>query len=457
MKGSTMGPLRLFGWSIRACVLLVLIAPSGTGEEPKAPQYGPEVQKRLDALRAKGEPVTLDDLTPEPIPPEQNAATIYLKAFAAYVELEDEDVKVLVQRASSEFPPEGLAKVRQWIQQNQQALVLTERASAMEKCRFIDRYVGMYDQRYDHLSLATRLALLLSASARAHLAENDPQSALKKCRAQLGLGRHLGRGRTLVEYLVAHVHLSKAADSLSELLSHPGIGHLELRPVVRDVRRLLEAEHLADAFRTERVFLLSLLSDPEHAKEVFLDPELHFDNRDRNAEHGHAMKSHGDTRVWIEQETLVFLEAFAEIISLAEAPYYQGAAARRQVQDWLEEEVRPRALPMATLTLPKHIRYLQLGARRRVPLLHMTLAIELEMHQRATGSYPESLDGLKLTYLEKLPVDPFSGRPFVYRKKDGGYILYSVGPNGRDDGGVPGHPGDRTDDIVWSVTRKESN
>ena len=85
---------------------------------------------------------------------------------------------------------------------------------------------------------------------------------------------------------------------------------------------------------------------------------------------------------------------------------------------------------------------------------HEVRGIELERHRAATGSYPETLEKLPLTDLKELPVDPFSGRPFVYHKEGDGYVLYSVGPNGRDDGGKrdlkdPEAP----DDIAWTVER----
>ena len=34
-----------------------------------------------------------------------------------------------------------------------------------------------------------------------------------------------------------------------------------------------------------------------------------------------------------------------------------------------------------------------------------------------------------------MPDDLFSGKPLVYRPDDKGYLLYSVGVNGQDDGG----------------------
>lgn len=35
-----------------------------------------------------------------------------------------------------------------------------------------------------------------------------------------------------------------------------------------------------------------------------------------------------------------------------------------------------------------------------------------------------------------LPLDPCSGQPFVYRREGGGFLLYSVGTDGADPGGL---------------------
>jgi len=49
--------------------------------------------------------------------------------------------------------------------------------------------------------------------------------------------------------------------------------------------------------------------------------------------------------------------------------------------------------------------------------------------------------------------DPFSGKPFCYRMEGQGFTLYSVGEDGRDDGGKPSvKRGPR--DIVWCVAGK---
>ncbi len=65
------------------------------------------------------------------------------------------------------------------------------------------------------------------------------------------------------------------------------------------------------------------------------------------------------------------------------------------------------------------------------------VAIALERYRLAHGEYPESLDALAPQFEEKVPHDVIGGGPLKYRRtSDGQFVLYSVGWNERDDGGV---------------------
>ena len=66
-------------------------------------------------------------------------------------------------------------------------------------------------------------------------------------------------------------------------------------------------------------------------------------------------------------------------------------------------------------------------------------ACALERYRLAHAEYPETLDSLVPQFIEKLPHDVIGGQPLKYRRApDGQFVLYSVGWNGKDDGGVPG-------------------
>ena len=65
------------------------------------------------------------------------------------------------------------------------------------------------------------------------------------------------------------------------------------------------------------------------------------------------------------------------------------------------------------------------------------IAIALERFRLAHGNFPESLDALAPQFLQKVPHDVIGGQPLHYRRTDDGqFILYSVGWNETDDGGV---------------------
>jgi hypothetical protein len=72
----------------------------------------------------------------------------------------------------------------------------------------------------------------------------------------------------------------------------------------------------------------------------------------------------------------------------------------------------------------------------------LTAVLALRAYQAEHGAYPEDLNALVSDgYLTRVPADPFSetGDALLqYRRLENGkYLLYSVGPDGKDDGGSP--------------------
>ncbi len=98
------------------------------------------------------------------------------------------------------------------------------------------------------------------------------------------------------------------------------------------------------------------------------------------------------------------------------------------------------------LILPLFSNLNRVESRAQVRYEMSLLALKLKESQLKERRYPNSLP--------ESTMDPFSGEPYLYRMEDGQFILYSVGKNGRDDGGF-GHDNDQdpeTDD--YSVTSR---
>ena len=76
-------------------------------------------------------------------------------------------------------------------------------------------------------------------------------------------------------------------------------------------------------------------------------------------------------------------------------------------------------------------------ARRNKTDVHATVAVlAILRYSKDKGSYPEDLEQLiSAGYLKQLPIDHFVDKPLSYKKTEDNFILYSVGPNGTDEGG----------------------
>lgn len=88
---------------------------------------------------------------------------------------------------------------------------------------------------------------------------------------------------------------------------------------------------------------------------------------------------------------------------------------------------------------------LRQGSRAIVEDAMVRLACGIEVYRQVQGSYPSSLEQLGETAI----VDPLSGVPFVYRREGEHFILYSIGPDGVDNGGDAKKPHADQADWMW--------
>ena len=66
---------------------------------------------------------------------------------------------------------------------------------------------------------------------------------------------------------------------------------------------------------------------------------------------------------------------------------------------------------------------------------NLHVAFALAAYHGDHGRYPKRLGLLAPKYLKTIPSDLFAGKPLQYRVTPKGYLLYSVGRNGKDEGG----------------------
>jgi hypothetical protein len=151
---------------------------------------------------------------------------------------------------------------------------------------------------------------------------------------------------------------------------------------------------------------------------------------------------------WFRQNQAQLMLSYQSLLDTARAAMKPTPRAQALKEAQALDEVADRFLIQAsTPTTPRNFLVRRLlpslgkasqAAHRAITLARLgAVACALERHHRAHGRYPESLLDLGPATLKALPDDWMSGQPFHYRRtEDGRFELWSVGPDGKDDGGV---------------------
>jgi hypothetical protein len=111
------------------------------------------------------------------------------------------------------------------------------------------------------------------------------------------------------------------------------------------------------------------------------------------------------------------------------------------------------------MTIPNCTRAFEMALRNETDRQLLVTAIAIRRYQLRYGHAPANIESLSLEFLAAVPYDPMSGKELGYRLNgQGGFALYSVGEDGKDDGGsvVPLASTNKfgfweTKDAVWPV------
>lgn len=133
----------------------------------------------------------------------------------------------------------------------------------------------------------------------------------------------------------------------------------------------------------------------------------------------------GETYVALARRNLE--DYFRRLIARCEQPYHEVAGEPVQVPDDPLSQIVAPAIEGA------HTRSVALDVEFTAT---MTM-FALERYRLANDQYPDMLEQLVPDFLKAVPTDLFDGLPLKYLRERGSYVLYSVGEDMTDDGGVP--------------------
>ncbi|HUT73226.1 MAG TPA: hypothetical protein VM221_00120 [Armatimonadota bacterium] len=435
--------LRIAVWALMGvgAVLLLLIGAAAVYVPVKARRAERDLARAMNQIAATGAPVKLTQLARPPIPDAQNAAIVYQRAFAA-LKLSDNDKGLLRQGLSGKSSladPAIAERARGILQRNADALRLIHSASTMPRCDFrLDwsKGNGVALPQLGQLRMCSRLLCVESAML---LREGHVDDALAASAANCRLAR-AAEEPNLLGPLTEYSIIGMAVKSLADILHDSQPAASMCRLVAGDIASMDLVPSYVAALKGNRVMGISIFDsfrpsrDPLRAVAEFASGEK---GRGR---HWSSPRSSAFTGWWLATDELTYLQLMARVVREGSLPYRKVVTIHPRVEDSVETLPRMPPRLVTALLIPAFSNCHRARDRAIAHLGLARIALLLKAYRADHGGYPTSLEELARAEGRALPTDPFSGKPFVYRRDGAGFLIYSWGPNLKDDKGTPPPP-----------------
>ncbi len=325
--------------------------------------------------------------------------------------------------------------------------------------------------RLGHAQSCRYAASLLSTRSMHFVGEGKIDEALADALAIHRLGRLVTRGGFLIEYLVG-IALQAIAHGCEVAIFEQGKPSAKQALAYRDeLLKLSSIPTVAEKLNSERLMCLDAIqSTLKDGWDIFS-----FAWMDAKKSKMIVKGLDGDailimTNVWFDKyESAMKKPTRAERVAAVDIPDKELGTLKEGMKDLksIDELVKQAEVEKlgAHVTERVGLAYVNIlmpafgkigNAADRAEQLHRNglLAAALAAHFADTQKYPDKLAALAPKYLDKLPVDIFSGKPLLYTETKTGYLFYSVGVNGADDGGQLLSEEPRGDDLGVRMPRK---
>ena len=443
--------LRRIVWGIASVVVVLVIARVVAGIVTRH-----QFDARVRALREAHVPVTLAEMAPPVVPDNENAAPLYMQAFARFDLMTRAQLERIgfLGRKIEPLSDDELSDARELLAEAAGTVDLLTSGSLRPVCRYDVNYgADPFRLRLPHLDKLRLGVALLRLAAEQDAAEGRPYAAFAHASCALRLARSTRDEPMLVSMLVDLGASSSALREVEIELDRWETSDATLAELDRAIGPAMGRERLIRAIRAERT------SGIEVMRLVMHDPNA-VATYTRGGESGPFFRFWVSMGVTLAEPLVVvdglrYLDLMDALERLAAEPYRSGGAEWAKVNHVNENlayrySITHPFMRVMVPAVPRMMRVFDYGIARAG---EARIAVALRRWRLAHGTYPETLDVLAPGLLADAPVDPFSGRAFHYRREGGGFVLYSIGANARDESGVNADTTGGPDDVTWRCSR----
>ena len=370
-----------------------------------------------------------------------------------------------VKAGEGPWKKEDHPRVAAWLEENDKPLALV--AEAARRPHYFSPIVipeedgvpgGLVAVLLPHVQQQREFARTLVARAMLRLGEGATEAAWQDLVTCMKLGRLSGHGSTIIEGLVGIAIESVGREGTVVLLHHAPPDRKTAAAYLRDLAALPERAKMVEAIDvTERyMFLDSTLmlargdfeltelmaagpSPPARSAIMKMlaigidwDETLKMGNRFYDRFVAALREEDRDRRGELLGEVHEDLDKMAESVSsptTIAAMILAGKDRPQIVGRQMGRVLCSLLLPALSAVAHAEERSIQKAGMLRV-------AVALAAWRKGHDGYPMKLTALVPDYIDELPADRFTGKSLKYKLTDDGYLLYSLGPNQKDNEGV---------------------
>lgn len=273
---------------------------------------------------------------------------------------------------------------------------------------------------FPYLSNTRDLARLLQADAEVHMHHGDYSGAFRNGEESLQLGNDIMQGGSYIHGLVGI-----ACSAIGQRYQLIALDHLSISDCAAYLPRLQKLIHdtpsSPDIMKEDRAFTLTILTNLKSPDDLSL--------------------VHGDQPPTPLSEWGLFVWRMRRDRSIKDLDtYYAGVLANCSKPATLRSPISLPTSEFADIVGPlnKELHRFDEGEAHNRLLL---AALAIRRYKLQHGRLPDTISQSGLP--NDLTTDPYNGKQIIYKPSGGNYLLYCVGPDGKDDGGVPQDEADR--------------
>lgn len=447
------------------------------------------VNAYIAELKARGEPMDLAQVIPPSVPAEQNGVLFISNALA---KLEYESV------AGSNTPPAmrmiapgkamigrqrpniiGFDATNSWEDLGRE---LAAAKSELDSFQYLTNHPVLdfnveYQKGFDlllpHLAPLKRSALWLSASAVYNLHQQNPKSACTDVRAMLALVKGETDERILISQLVRIAIAAIGEGATWEILRGTNASDEDLAQLQRGWQSLDFSHSIEQSFVYERAENLLEYEQIRKSSDRFNKLWGYFYSSDVSSgesffpkkQRALSLRKWDELRwrwFWSYRDEVRGLKAYQVLIETTRRAETNGdfriikslagSNLPQQTREPGDGEGLRNFFLQSTFGSDAALRK---SARMETARNTVVTAIALRRYQLRHHQLPAALEKLTPDLLPTVPVDCMDGESLRYRRNtDGTFVLYSVGEDGKDDGGDPSLPKNvESSSFYWQSSR----